>query len=428
MSPARKAAWQALTAWLTIGPVKARLGSPAKPFPPKYLGPRDRAQAKRLAEGCVKRWGSLEHILKGVANGKRPRPNALLAALFIGAYELLFEHRSGAHAAVNEAVDLARQSAGKGGASFANAVLRKIAKNRDPERWLQETDLATRYSLPPAFVQKKVQELGQTAAEELFALFSEAPHLGLRVQRLRIDPDSLCETLVAKGFSCRKGIHPGTLILPDPSHGAILETEEFKNGFFTIQDSAHVEIIDVLCPEPEERVLDLCSAPGTKATAMAEAMDDKGEVYCFDKNQNRLAGLENEVQRLGLKSIRLLRQVKEIESLNKERSMDRVLVDAPCSNSGVLQRRAEARWHFGQEKLREFVKVQRALILQGASYLKPGGILVYSTCSLEPEENEDLARNLDGLEGLRLLSTERLPPISQSRDGSGISVFRKQST
>ena len=425
MSPARKAAWQALASWLAIGPHKARLGSTAKPFPPMGLSPRDRAQAGRLAEGCVKRWGSLEPILRGLAKGKRPRPNALLAALLIGAHELLFEEGGHAHAAVNEAVNLARKAAGKGGSSFANALLRALAKKREASAWLQGADLATRFSLPEAFVQKKLTELGPELAEELFDFFLQPAHLGLRVNPLRTDPDSLLERLGVQGFACERGIHPGTLVLPDPSHGAILETEEFKKGLFTIQDSAHVEIIDVLGPLPGERILDLCAAPGTKATAMAEATGDQAEIYCYDLNQKRLRGLLEETKRLGLNNIKVLGSRGELDALCAEQAMDRVLVDAPCSNTGVLHRRAEARWHFAQEKLGEFAETQRELILQGASYLKPGGTLVYATCSLEPEENEELAQGIAPQAGLRLISTERVLPLPHTRDGSGVSVFRK---
>ncbi|HHI81201.1 MAG TPA: hypothetical protein ENK02_14645 [Planctomycetes bacterium] len=424
-SPGRRAAWQALSSWLTIGPGDARLGSPSKPFPPKRLEPRDRAQAKRLAEGCVKRWASLEHILRELAGGKRPRPNALRAALLLGAYELLFEKGSKPHATVHEAVTLAGEAAGKGGASFANALLRKIAARPVAKEWLQEAGIAVRYSLPDSFVQKKMEELGPEEAEKLFEIFLQPAHLCLRVQRLRTDTDSLCEALSSQGFSCEKGIHPGTLVLPDPSHGAILETKEFKGGLFTIQDCSHVEIVDVLGPQPGERILDLCAAPGTKATAIAEASKDQVEVFCFDTNQNRLQGILSERKRLGLGSLRLLGSVQELQALCQKKLMDRVLVDAPCSNTGVLHRRAEARWHFAPDKLDGFVETQRRLLAQAAGYLRPGGTLVYSTCSLEPEENELLARDMADQLGLRLLSTERILPIHQARDGSGVSVFRK---
>ncbi len=425
VSPARKAAWQALSSWLAIGPEKARLGSLERPFPPTALEPRDKAQARRLAEGCVKHWGSLLPILRELAKGKRPRPNALLAALLIGAYELLFEEGVHAHAAVNEAVNLARKAAGKGGVSFTNALLRVIAKNRNASSWLQGKDLPTRFSLPETFVQKKLADLGPGPAEELFEFFLAPAHLGLRVNPLRSDPDSLLDTLGAQGFTCRKGIHPGTLVLPDPSHGSILETEEFQKGLFTIQDCSHVEIIDMLGPQPGERILDLCAAPGTKATGMAEAAGDQAEIYCYDLNQIRLSGLEKEVDRLGLRSIKVLSSREELETLCTEQAMDRVLVDAPCSNTGVLHRRAEARWHFAPEKIGRFVEVQQALILQAATYLKPGGTLLFSTCSLEPEENEDLAKLIPSQAGLRLISTERVLPIPHTRDGSGVSVFQK---
>ncbi len=426
LSPARKAAWQALSSWLVIGPEKARLGSPKKPFPPVNLSPRDKAYAARLAEGCVKRFGSLEPILRELAEGKHPRPKALLAALLIGSFELLFEEGVRAHAAVYEAVNLARQAAGRGGASFANALLRKIAKNRDANFWVQRKNLAIRFSLPQSFIQKKIQELGQDAAENLFAFFLTPPHLGIRVNPLRSNPEDLMSTLCDQGFACSGGFHPGTLVLPKPSHGAILETKAFQQGFFTIQDSAHVEIVDVLGPKPGERILDLCAAPGTKATAMGEITGDQAEIFCFDLNQNRLAGLRDEAGRLGLTCLKILETKEELKALCKEGLMDRVLVDAPCSNTGVLNRRAEARWHFSQENLKHFVSVQQRLILQAAEALKPGGTLVYSTCSLEPEENEDLARSLDGKKGLRLLSTERILPVLHARDGSGLSVFVKE--
>ncbi len=432
MMGARRAAWNALTAWLRAGPAKGRLGGRKRPFPPPGLEGREAAFARRLAEGTVRRFGSLEAVLGKLARKGRPRPEGLFAALLLGAHELLFE-RAAPHAAVSEAVELARLAAGKGGAGFANALLRRLAREPELRLWLEEPGpgapvgtLAAWHSLPPPLVERWLEAFGGERARALFECANLSPHQGLRVRRGRIEAEALGECLASEGFETSPGPHPGTLVLPaGTGRGSLLGTRAFAEGLFSLQDPASTEIADTLQAEPGHRVLDLCAAPGGKTLAIAERLDGKGAVYAYDKSPARLEGLPREAARLGLDGILVLAGEEGLAELRVAAPFDRILVDAPCTNTGVLARRAEARWRFSASFLRAQTETQRRLLEQALSLLAPGGRCVYATCSLEIEENEDLARALVLPPDVELLSAERLLPEPSLRDGSGIAIFRK---
>ncbi|MFQ5506277.1 MAG: RsmB/NOP family class I SAM-dependent RNA methyltransferase [Planctomycetota bacterium] len=426
VSPARRAAWDVLSAYLLAGPEKGQLGSRQRPFPPGALRARDKARAQELAEGSVKRLGSLGALLSLLAGRRRPRPAGLHAALLLGLYQLFFDKRTPARAAVHESVSLARIAAGDGGAGFVNALLRRAAEKPELTSWLPEpapgasvSELAAYYSHPEALVARWISEHGEGQARRLLSIDNEEPHLGLRVNLGRSSPEELMERLGREDIAVQPGLHPAALIL---ERGAVLETESFKQGRFSIQDPAQLEAVDLLELAPGLRVLDLCAAPGGKSTAIAEAIHDRGEVFAFDEDASRLSRLSKELERLGLASVRILTSGQELEELAP---VDRVLVDAPCTNTGVLARRAEARWRFRPSRMQRCLRIQARLIAQGSRFLRSGGLLVYSTCSIEPEENELLARQAAETTGLRLVSVERLLPETGLRDGAGVAVFKK---
>lgn len=434
ISPARRAAWEVLSAWLATGRDKGRLGSARRPFPPTSLELRDRVFARRLAEATVQRSGTLDAILLGLARGRKPRPHGLHAALLLASWELLFSPETPSRAVVHEGVDLARLAAKEGGARFANALLRKLADQRDLAGWLTEPaddgpvgDWASWYSQTAFLAGRWLAEHGPERARQLFNTCNQEPRLCLRTNVRRLSREELSVKLNEEGIATEPGFHPSSLLVEGHPPG-LMETAAWKAGDFSIQGSTQTEIVDMVQPRSGERILDLCSAPGGKSTGMAESADDSAHIFAYDEDQKRLAPLAQELERLGLTSVTIVKSNHALQAEADQVLFDKVLVDAPCSNTGVLDKRAEARWRVSEATIDRLVHVQASLVKKAASLLREGGTLVYSTCSIEPEENETLARSLDGTAGLRLVSAERILPVLGLRDGGGVAVFRKDLT
>jgi 16S rRNA (cytosine967-C5)-methyltransferase len=429
IAPARRAAWQAVSAWLVAEARTARLGSPKRPFPPPELRPHDRALCKRIAEGSVRRRATLDAVLSELSNGRRIRPHGVHAALLLGAYELLFESRSKERAVVHDAVELARLAASEGGARFANALLRRLSRERELEQHLPRplhdasyAEFATYWSLPEVLVARWILEHGIETAERLFAAANERPSYTLRIRPQVKEPQRLIDELREHEIETVPGPHPRTLlVVPRPGQRMeLLGSAAFARGDVLVQDSASVEAVDLLDLEPGQRVLDFCAAPGGKTIAIADAMGDQGQVVAWDARRERLERLPPELERLGLQSVHVASRRAELE---ERAPFDRILVDAPCSNTGVLHKRAEARWHFDEDVLESICDLQRHILEDARRLLAPGGRLVYVTCSIEPEENEGLVRAWAGPLDLELVSTERSLPEPQLRDGGGVSVL-----
>ena len=421
VAPARRAAWDVLCAYLVADPKSARLGSKKRPFPPASLDGRDRASARRLAGAVVRRRLTLDTIVAQLAKGRRPRPAGLRAALLLGAWELLFDPTATARDTVRDAVDLARNAAGEGGARFANALLRRLASAPSVEAWLSpgtETgDWSVWWSYPPELIERWIAAHGADAAAELFEAGNAEPSLSLRANTTRTEPHELAEHLAKEDVATKPTEHPIVLRLERTGRSDVLETKCFEGGLFSVQDPTQAEVVDLLDLSPGQRVLDYCAAPGGKSTAIAEAIRDDGEVVAFDVDPERLTRLPAEAARLGLGCIR----VAGADDLGA--AFDRILVDVPCSNTGVLHRRPEARWRFSTEQLARQVVTQESILRKAATHLAPGGRLVYSTCSIEPEENEDLIARLAPELGLRVVWAGRTLPCIDQRDGGGAAVL-----
>ncbi len=430
----RRAAWEVLCAYLVAGD-SGRLGTSKRPFPPPRLSARDRAAAKSLAEGTVRRRVTLDAVIAKLAKGRRPRPLGLRAALMLGAYQLLFDPRAPAHSVVHDAVELARVAAKQGGANFVNAILRRLADARALDQHLPPPDatdaeaLAIYYSYPTCLVTRWLEERGPTATHALLLAGNEAPPLTLRTNPLRTNRDELAAGLANEGIVTVVGFHPASLIVVETAQTSPLDTEAFRLGLFSVQDSTQTEVVDLLDLAPGQRVLDFCAAPGGKATAIAEAIGDRGAVLAFDTNSQRLARLGPEIERLGLTSIAPLHARDRLEHELQRSPVDRVLVDAPCSNSGVFAQRSEARWRFSEHSLRRLAETQIKILADACSLLRGPGRVVYATCSIEREENEAVVHAvLSSLgDSWQMLSSERILPELGARSGGGVAVLIRRS-
>jgi len=360
------------------------------------LPPSERAFARALADGVLRRRAALDWALNRFA---RPSVEKLdpdvRAALRLGAYQILFASgRVPAYAAVNESVALVKKGHG-GRASFVNAVLRSLERGRERLPWpAGETPeaLSVRFSHPPWLIERWLARLGPAETVALLEKNNTPPALTLRVNTLKTTREKLLARLAAEGASAEpSALSPEGLRLKE---NAALETlGSFQDGEFFVQDEASQLVTHVLDPKPGEKILDLCAAPGGKTTHIAQRLENRGAVAALDNAAPKLKFIEENIRRLGATCVKMeILDAREAPARYTAWA-DRVLLDAPCSNLGVLRRRPDARWNKDYAKiLKTLPALQRALLNAAAACVKPGGAVVYSTCTTEPEENEQVLR------------------------------------
>ena len=353
------------------------------------LAGRDRAFAMRLAYGVVQRRATLDHVLGALA--KRPLEDldpAVLAALRIGAYQLLFMDGVADHAAVTESVDLAR-AAGSRGHGLVNAVLRRTAREGrallDQLGEATPVDAALRHSHPEWVAEMWWELLGPEDAVALMAADNEPAESAARVNVLRSDAPTVIAELGSEGISVRRDdALPEALVLEHPYdlHASSL----FENGAIMPQSRGSMMVARALAPQPGERVLDLCAAPGAKTTHVAALMGDEGEVVAVELDKRRARDTEANAARLGASCVRVV--VGDAAQPDFGSGFDRILVDPPCSDLGTLQSRPDARWRKSPQQVGELAALQSRILDAAVQALRPGGRLVYSTCTISPGENE----------------------------------------
>ena len=360
----------------------------------RELDARDRALAMRLAYGTIQRRLTLDHILARLANRPAERlDRPLLAALRLGLYEIVYLSGAPDRAIVADCVELAKINGPRThvGHGLVNAVLRRAAREGTSalladlrEDTPEEASIA--HSHPPWIARMWWQELGADEARALMAADNEPSELALRVNTLLADPQILRHEPAFEGLVGRgEEDLPEALVLKAPFD--LHRSEAWREGKLLAQSRAAMLVARVLDPQPGERVLDLCAAPGGKTTHIAALMGDEGEVVAVERSAPRAAELRETAGRLRARSIRV-ELADAALARDQGDDFDRVLVDPPCSGLGTLQARPDLRWRLTPAKLEEFVQIQAAILSAGAAALRPGGVLVYSTCTLSARENE----------------------------------------
>ena len=349
--------------------------------------PRDQALMHELVKGTLRWRGRLDHVLdQRVHIGLAKVQPWVRNVLRLGAYQLLFLDRIPPHAAVDESVKLAHKYGHPGTAGLVNSVLRRLIEEKDALEIPMGDDaasLAVWGSHPLWIVERWLARFGPEATRALLEADNRAVPVGLRVNAMRGTRTQLIEKLAAEGVTATPARLAEDLAWIEGSHapGALAA---FKSGWCTAQDESEALVARLVAPEPHDRILDLCAAPGGKCTHLAERIGDEGEVWALERAESRVASLEATIARLGLHCIHVVQG--DGRSYPFPMPFDRVLVDAPCSGLGVLGRRADARWRKGPEVLREMPLLQLELLHAAGARARPGGVLVYSVCSFEPEE------------------------------------------
>lgn len=354
----------------------------------------DQGLYTELVYGTVRMRANLDYILERFSS--RPLSKiqpAILNVLRVALYQIFYLDRIPHSAAVNEAVKLARLFGHEGVAKFTNGILRKVVRERAtityPSLEKEPVEhISLKYSFPTWIVELWIKWWGIKETKSLCQAMNEQPTMHIRINNLKTTSQEIQEHFDTRGITSKPGnfvpevrqVHPGNLVVNDPWLSA---------GKYYVQDESSALAAHALQVEPGQLVYDLCSAPGGKATHLAQLMEDKGKILAFDLSEKRLKAVEENSQRLGL-SIIETRQGDASQNL-KLPLAPRVLVDAPCSGLGTMRHRPDIRWRKTKEEVLELAALQKKILSQAANYVAFGGLLLYTTCTLTKWENEDVA-------------------------------------
>jgi len=429
-----------------------------KLFDRAKLSRQDRALARELVMGVIRRRGTLDAILKAfLLHPGRKLPAPLTEVLQVAIYQLAFLQGIPDFAAVDQAVQQALRMGHRRRSGLVNGVLRSVARclgevvqgpapmsadvlvlsetsykvmNRpifaDPASEPVEY-LAGAHSLPLELARRWLACRGNVDAVVNMAIHANTtPPMVFRVNRLRATVDHAVESVAAQGLNVSPHVNGMSIVIQGRLD--LAELNAFNEGWLQVQDPTASDVSIAAACRPGQKVLDLCAAPGTKTTHMAELMENRGSIVAVDVSQEKTSCIEDNCRRMGITTVETL-PAAQVTSLSKG-SFDLALVDAPCSNTGVLARRPEARWRFHHQKLPKVVALQKQLVVEAARFVRQGGRLVYSTCSIEEEECGDMGREIPRLVPTLKLIEERLTlprgagDPTEWRDGGYYALFQ----
>lgn len=315
----------------------------------------------------------------------------IINVLRMGIYQIIFLDKIPKSAAVNESVELAKCYGNKGSVGFVNAILRKIDKN-DYEEFSKIKDTIKRISLttsmPEWIIEELLKQKSENQVEQICKNSNLRPNLTIRTNTLKITQKELEKKLKAREIEFQETKLPNFLILSKLKK--IENLDLFKEGYFTIQDLSAGLVSTILNPNENERILDCCSAPGGKTTHIAELMKNKGSIKALDIHEHRVKLVEENAKRLGIKIINTKIQDSTEYDKKLRDKYDKILLDVPCLGLGVIKRKPDIKWQRKKEDIEKISKIQFEILKNCSKYLKKGGELVYSTCSILKEENQEI--------------------------------------
>jgi 16S rRNA (cytosine967-C5)-methyltransferase len=392
VSPARRAAFEVLRRVEEEGAFAAPLLANL----PDALSTEDRGLAYELTLGVLRRQLWLDRVIEHFSERKPGKLDASVRlALRMGLFQLRFLARVPAHAAVNESVQIAHASGFRSAAPFINAVLRRATREPDfnPAEALQDPleKIAVETSHPPKLIRRWAAAFGLEEAASFAKANNDSAPAAFRVNTLKSDPATLIEKLRAEGLSIAPSrVAPGAWRVEGGTGASATLRGLAAEGLVYMQDEASQLVAHVLGAAPGERVLDACAAPGSKTTHVATLAEGRALVVAGDLHPHRLRVVAETCARLNVDGVTLVALNAEEALPFAVETFDRVLVDAPCTGTGTLRHNPEIRWRLSPESFRELPAVQGRILSEAARCLRRGGRLVYSTCSVEREENEEV--------------------------------------
>ena len=342
----------------------------------------EKAFFTNLVYGVISRRFTLEYVISQYSAIKLKKlARYVKIILELGFYQLIYLDKVPESAAVNECVKLSKRYCKKGSDRFINGVLRAFLKNRCV---IPDDDLAVKYSFSQEMTEMFLEQFGYEFSDQLMQALNTPPDIMLRPNTLKTDADKLSELLEADGIE--NTVTDYGMVISDGFD--VASNRLYKEGYFTPQDRGAYTASVVLAPKEGETIIDMCSAPGGKATHIAELMKDNGNILAFDIHEHKVSLINNSAKRLGFNSINA--QVGDSSVYNSELNgiADRVLCDVPCSGWGIIRRKPDIK--LSHTDLCELYDIQKKILDNGAKYVKIGGCIVYSTCTVNKKENEEI--------------------------------------
>ncbi|WP_282929582.1 16S rRNA (cytosine(967)-C(5))-methyltransferase RsmB [Anaerococcus sp. Marseille-Q7828] len=388
--------------------------------------------ATKIVYGVLENKIYLDYMIRKLSNIRLKKINPkILIILEMGIYNIHFLEKKD-YAVVNELVNLTK-SVDRRSKGFVNAILRNFIRDEKEIATIYERDdikaLSIRYSLPEDLTNYIYQNYGMDYTKKFLRYINSEQIISIRVNNLKTNKEDLKEKLEESGYKIEDGkISKNALRILNPA--GLAESNEFKDGLFTIQQESSMKTIEVLDPKKGAKILDLCAAPGTKTSYIGEYIENDGEIIANDLLEQKLSLIKENIDRLGLKNIELTSFDAAILQDKYVDSFDYVLVDAPCSGLGVMGRKAEIRYNRSIEDIKTLAKLQRDILANAVKYLKTGGKLLYSTCtigSIENKANFEYLRSMNDLELIPIDGKDYIEYVNfeDETDGFFISEFKK---
>ncbi len=396
----------------------------------QLLKPDNPPFVRELVYGVLENKIYLDHILSSlIPKGLRGIKKQVLTLLRMGLYQIIFMDSVPSYAAASETVKLAKKlTPGRDG--FINGVLRGYEKKKEtivlPDRSRNLIEyLSVRYSYTEWIVKLWLSIFGEEKTERLLAAGNERPDISVRVNFLKTDRKSLASALEKQGFQTKESSESSRVLLVKGS--GLLDTVQYREGYFSMQDTASVLAAEALCAKPGETVLDICAAPGGKSLALAEIMENTGLIRSFDIYRHKLSLLEREAERLGISIVETEENDGCAIRSDLSETADCVLVDGPCSGLGVIRRKPEIKYKEISDDGASLAEKQLRILTVSSRYVKPGGILQYSTCTVNRLENEDVVRQfLENHREFVKVFERQLLPDTDAADGFYICRMEKR--
>ena len=393
----------------------------------KILNEKDIGLISEITYGVTTWKLTLDTIIKKHSKIKLKKISPwIINILKMGIYQIIFLDKIPKSAAVNESVNLAKRYGHTSSSSFVNAILRKVEKQDYEELFQIKNDverISKTTSMPEWIVKKLIEDNGLEKAKEICESSNLHPKVTIRINKLKNTKQELENKLKEKNIEFQETEYEDFLILERVKN--LENMDLFKEGKFTIQDISAGLTAKILEPKEGEKVLDACSAPGGKTTYMAELMNNKGNIEAWDIHEHRTKLVIKNAERLGIRIINtnIKDATQYYEELNDK--FDKILLDVPCLGIGVIKRKPDIKWQRKEEDIEEITKIQEKILENCSKYLKSGGDLVYSTCSILKDENENVINKFIKNNSQFVKKYEKTIFLSEKQDGFFICKLHK---
>ncbi len=358
----------------------------------KNITVQDRAFITELVNGTLRNIIYIDYIINSFSNTKTKKMKPLILNIIrISVYQIMFMEKIPVSAVCNEAVKFTKKKKFNGLSGFVNGVLRNIVRNINniklPDEQKNPVEfLATKYSYNNWVIEKWINQFGYNKTKEICKANVLAPKVSICVNTNKITKEKLQEIFIQEGMIVEDGhISKNSIYITKTKN--IVDSEAFKNGYFHIMDESSMILVEILNPNENDTIIDVCSAPGGKSFYSSYIMNNKGTIFSRDIHSHKIALMQDTIKRLDIKNINL--QLKDATQFYKEdeETADKLIVDVPCSGFGIVRKKPDIKYTKTENDIKELVSIQREILKASFRYVKKGGILIYSTCTLFEEEN-----------------------------------------